>query len=421
MPHGNRGIIVELVYKHERMLLRALLAASLLIWSGLALATLGMALLYLVFIFAITVFVQSALAAYLKGTGVHISYQQFPDLKARIDVCCRRLGLEQIPEAYLLRRRSVLTVMLLGRRYIVLQSSVLDALEDRADAINFYIGHEIGHITRRHQRWLPLLLPAAVLPLLGAAYARACAYTCDRHGLHACDDLRSAQSGLAALAAGGRRWRQLNLDGYAAQAQQACGFWMSFHELVNGQPWLVKRMAALRALASGTEATPAARHRLAWLAAMLVPRLGAAGAAGGLLALALLGGAGGLLALGPPWLAEAEVRGQLARAVRVGQDATAAVDRYYYANGRSPLSLREAGFALADPGLSVVDARIDGDSGVVRIYPADFSLRGKAIAFTPALAENKRVAWRCAGEDIPARLLPPECQSNQPAGTLFDN
>eukprot|EP01032_Pedospumella_encystans_P022660 gene22660-25669_t len=70
---------------------------------------------------------------------------------------------------------------------------------------------------------------------------------CDRHGLHACDDLRSAQSGLAALAAGGRRWRQLNLDDYAAQARQACGFWMSFHELVNGQPWLVKRMAALRA------------------------------------------------------------------------------------------------------------------------------------------------------------------------------
>ena len=60
-------------------------------------------------------------------------------------------------------------------------------------------------------------------------------------------------------------------------------------------------------------------------------------------------------------------------------------------------------------------------AGVVRIYPADFSLRGKAIAFTPTLAENMRVAWRCAGEDIPARLLPPECQSNQPAGTIFDN
>jgi hypothetical protein len=69
----------------------------------------------------------------------------------------------------------------------------------------------------------------------------------------------------------------------------------------------------------------------------------------------------------------------------------------------------------------VVDARIDGDSGVVRIYPADFALRGKAIAFTPALAENKRVAWRCAGEDIPARLLPPECQSNHPPGIPFDD
>ncbi|MYN11092.1 pilin, partial [Pseudoduganella aquatica] len=135
------------------------------------------------------------------------------------------------------------------------------------------------------------------------------------------------------------------------------------------------------------------------------------------LALALLAAA----ALLHPALDDADARGQLARAVRVGQDATAAVDRYYYAYGRRPDSLREAGFALADPGLAVVDARIDGDTGVLRIYPSDFALRGKAIAFTPVLAENKRVAWRCAGEDIPARLLPPACQSNQPPGTTFDH
>jgi Zn-dependent protease with chaperone function len=403
---------MELVYSNERILLKALFAASLLIWAGLALATLGAALVYLVFIFIIYLFVQSALAAYLKGTGVHITYQQFPDLKARIDVCCRRLGLECAPEAYLLRRSSPLAAMLLGRRYIVLQSSVTDALEDKPDAINFYIGHEVGHITRQHQRWLPLLLPAAVLPLLGAAYARACIYTCDRHGLHACDDLRSAQAGLAALAAGARRWRQLDLGGYAAQAQQASGFWMSFHELVNGTPWLVKRMAALRAQAEGdassaSPSTATVRHGLAWLAALLVPRLGLAGAAGGLLALALLAGAAVLVR---PVMQDVEARGRMARAVNVGKDATAAVDRYYYANGRNPSSLREAGFALADPNQAVVDVRVDGGTGEVRVYPADFTYRGKAIAFTPTLAENKRIAWRCAGEDIPARLLPPDCQ-----------
>lgn len=406
---------MELVYSKERILLRVLFAASLLIWAGLALATLGAALIYLVFIFIIYLFVQSALAAYLKGTGVHITYQQFPDLKARIDVCCRRLGLERIPEAYLLRRRSALTSLLLGRRYIVLQSTVTDALDDKPDAINFYIGHEIGHITRQHQRWLPLLLPAAVLPLLGAAYARACAYTCDRHGLHACDDFRSAQTGLAALAAGARRWRQLDLGGYAAQAQHASGFWMSFHELVNGTPWLVKRMAALRALSGGRAAGAAwagapampGRHGLAWLAALLVPRLGLAGAAGGLLALALLAAAA---MLAQPVLQDVDTRNRMARAASVGKEATAAVDRYYYANGRNPLSLREAGFALADPNQAVVDVRIDGDTGVVRVYPADFTYRGKAIAFLPTLAENKRVVWHCAGEGVPARLLPPDCQ-----------
>ena len=49
-------------------------------------------------------------------------------------------------------------------------------------------------------------------------------------------------------------------------------------------------------------------------------------------------------------------------------------------------------------------------SGVVRVFPADLNYRGKAIVFTPRLDENKRVVWRCASDEIPARLLPPECR-----------
>jgi Zn-dependent protease with chaperone function len=400
---------MELVDENETTLFNAMLAASLLTWGALAITTLGGAIAYLILIFALFYFVQSGLAAYLKGTGVHISYRQFPDLKARIDVCCERLGLDQAPEAYLLPWHHPLAGAATGRRYIVLNADVVDALDERPDALNFYIGHEIGVLTGRHLRWLPLLLPAAVLPLLGAAYARACEYTCDRHGFHACDDVHSAQAGLAAMAAGKRRWRQLSLGDYAAQARQATGFWMSFHELVSGRPWLIKRMAALAALDAGGAAEPPARHRLAWLAALLVPRLGVAGATGGLLAVAVLATAATLTL---PVLRQHEARDGMARAVNVGKDATAAVDRYYYANGRIPATLREAGFALADPSHAVVDVRVDGDNGMVRVFPADFAYRGKAIAFTPTLAENKRVAWRCAGEDIPARLLPPECRSN---------
>jgi hypothetical protein len=169
-------------------------------------------------------------------------------------VCCERLGLEVVPEAYLLQMGGAFNAFatrFLGNNFIVLYSDVVDALEERPDAINFYIGHEIGHIKRNHLRWSALLAPAAFLPLLGAAYARAREYTCDRHGFHACDDLKSAQVGLAALAAGGKRWRQMSVSTYTAQAQQSGGFWMSFHELVGDYPWLVKRMAVVRGLAQG--------------------------------------------------------------------------------------------------------------------------------------------------------------------------
>ncbi|MES2262842.1 MAG: M48 family metallopeptidase [Pseudomonadota bacterium] len=404
---------MELVYKNEKTLFSVMLGVSLSVWIGLIIGTFGAALVYLLCIAIFYCFAQSALVSYLKGTAVKITYQQFPDLKARIDACCERLGLAQVPDAYLLQMGGMFhafATRFLGNHFIVLYSDVVDALEDKPDAINFYIGHEIGHIKRQHLRWSPLFMPASVLPLLGAAYSRAREYTCDRHGFHACDDLNSAQFGLAALAAGGKRWRQLSVSNYASQAQEASGFWMSFHELVGDTPWLVKRMVVMRDLAHGVEAEALPRSRLAYLLALCVPRLGVAGGVGGLFALAALAAALAMLAL-PAYQRQAQ-RGQMARAVNVGMDATAAVERYYYVNGRSPASLREAGFALTDPDHVVVDVRVDGENGVVRVFPADFSYRGKAIAFTPRLDGNKKVAWRCAGEDIPAHLLPAACQGN---------
>jgi Zn-dependent protease with chaperone function len=138
--------------------------------------TVGMALVYGLLFFISYCFAQSALVSYLKGTAVQITPAQFPDLYQRIEVCCQRLGLAPVPEAYLLQMGGAFNAFatrFLGNNFIVLYSDVVDALEERPDAINFYIGHEIGHIKRNHLRWSALLAPAALLPLLGAAYARA--------------------------------------------------------------------------------------------------------------------------------------------------------------------------------------------------------------------------------------------------------
>lgn len=400
---------MDLIYKNEKPLFGLMLALSLLMWALLVLGTVGMALLYLLLFFIGYCFAQSALVSYLRGTAVQITPAQFPDLYQRIEVCCERLGLAVVPEAYLLQMGGAFNAFatrFLGNNFIVLYSDVVDALEERPDAINFYIGHEIGHIKRNHLRWSALLAPAALLPLLGAAYARAREYTCDRHGFHACDDLKSAQVGLAALAAGGKRWRQMSVSTYTAQAQQSGGFWMSFHELVGDYPWLVKRMAVVRGLAQGTEVPPPGRHGLAYLLALFVPRLGVGGAGSVLGVVAVIGV---LAAVAIPAYSDYTAKARMAQAVAVGHEATAAVERYFYANGRGPATLEQAGYAMDDPNHAVQDITVDAGNGMVRVFPSDLNYRGKAIAFTPRVDENKHVVWQCASDEIPARVLPPEC------------
>jgi Zn-dependent protease with chaperone function len=273
---------MKLVYRNEERLFRMMLVWSVLIWGVLVVGTFGLALVYFLFAFLFYCVVQSALVSYIKGNGVRITEEQFPDLKQQIAACCRKLGLDEEPQAYLMQMGGMLNAFatrFLGRHFIVLYSDVVDGLAHNPDALNFYIGHEIGHIKRKHLSWATFLMPAAALPLIGPAYSRAREYTCDRHGLAACDNPQNAEHGLAVLAAGGKRARTMNHRAYVDQSRQTEGFWMSFHELVGDYPWLVKRMAAVRALAAGHELRQPARNKLAGVLALFVPRTGMGGGA----------------------------------------------------------------------------------------------------------------------------------------------
>ncbi|BBL72438.1 M48 family metallopeptidase [Methylogaea oryzae] len=282
---------MDLVYPKEKTLFAILLLLAIPIWLALIVGTLGTALLYLLAGFVFYLFAQSGLIAYLKGNTVAISPTQFPDLHERIQRGAKQLDMEA-PQAFLLHEGGIFNAFatrFLGKHYIALYSDVVDALDDRPDAMDFYIGHELGHIKRKHLMWKTLLLPVSWLPLLGAAYARACESTCDRHGLACCRSAEDARFGLAALAAGGKRWKTLRQDEYAHQASEHAGFWMSFHELCSDYPWLSKRMSALLQLAQRREPQMPARNPLAYLFALFVPRVGGAPGAGGLMLIAVIG------------------------------------------------------------------------------------------------------------------------------------
>ena len=397
----------SLVYRHEKPLFGIALTISLIFWALLFIGTVGAALIFVLLAFIIYLFAQSALVSYLRGNAARITPEQFPDLHARVQACCARLGMENPPQAFLIHAGGAFNAFatrFLGRHYVVLYSDVVDALEPSPEALNFYIGHELGHIRRDHLVWAPVLFPATILPLLGAAYSRSREYTCDLHGLACCPSPESAARALAALAAGARRWRTVDLGRIAAESEATSGFWMSFHELISGYPWLVKRIA--RVLGPQHQARIPGRNPLAWLLALFVPRVGPGGGASVIVTIAIIGI---LAAVAIPAYQDYVARAKIAGALAEGSRATAAVAVHFESKGVVPESLEAAGVAPPSAASGVRSWSIDS-RGVILIALGFAPLDGKTITLVPSLDANKRVVWRCVGEEVEPKYLPKSCR-----------
>ena len=274
----------DLVYPRERVLGVFTLLIGLLVWLLLVVGTFGVALIVLLLGFVVYLFVQSTLIAHIKGNGVALSEAQFPDLHAQFVACCEQLQMKERPQAYVMNGNGGLNAFateFLRSQYVVLLSDVVDAMRHHPDGVRFYIGHELGHLRMKHLSWQFLRWPVLWLPLVGAAYSRARESTCDRHGAACSSSADNAARAIAALAAGGRRWQQLDVSAYLEQAKQTSGFWMSFHELTGAYPWLTKRVWRV----IDRDAVPPARHKLAYVLAAFIPYAGRLGGGFGFLIL----------------------------------------------------------------------------------------------------------------------------------------
>src|SRR6187402_2012041 len=127
---------MDLVYKNEKALFAIAAVISTIFWLGLLLGTFGALLIYLLFGYLFFLFAHSAFISHVQGGGVKISQQQYPDLYHRLVQACGKLGVEEIPEAYLLRTDSfnALATRFLSRNFVVIFTDVIDALEDHPDA-----------------------------------------------------------------------------------------------------------------------------------------------------------------------------------------------------------------------------------------------------------------------------------------------
>lgn len=391
----------ELVYPRERTLGAITLVLGLLAWLALIAGTFGIALIILAVGFVLYLFGQSALIAHIKGNGVELSAEQFPDLYAQFTACCERLNIQNPPQAFILNGNGGLNAFatkFLGTQYVVLMTDIVDAMEQHADGVRFYIGHELGHLRMKHLNGHLIRWPVLWLPLLGAAYSRARETTCDRHGLACSATPEGAARALAALSAGSERWRSIDVDAYLRQTNHSSGFWMSFHELTAGYPWLTKRAARVM----NTEAPMPRRNVFAYLLAAFTPYAGRLGGGFGLLILVYVVGV--LAAIAIPAYQDYIVRAKVSAAIIESQSTREALASYYQENQMVPETLEFADIPseLADGSQMVLDS-----SQMVLTINLD---QGELI-FTPEVDADGLISWGCRnGEGIRPAQLPSSCK-----------
>jgi Zn-dependent protease with chaperone function/type II secretory pathway pseudopilin PulG len=393
----------QLVYKHESALSAICLVFSLFIWVPLTLLTAGMVLFYG---FIAYLFVHSAFISYIKGTAVKLTPTQFPDLHKRFVDCCRKLDMKEQPDAYVLHGDGLFNAFatrFLGRHFVILLSDVVDAFDDQPEALDFYIGHELGHIRRGHLTGAIWRAPAALLPLIGAAYSRAREYTCDLHGLACCPNPEHAARAIAAISAGGKRWAHVNLRELAQQSQQSGGFWMSYHELTGDYPWLVKRLARIL---DGDNVQFPSRSGFAWFFAFFTPRVGGrSSGAVGILAMVMVVGI--LAAVAIPAYHDYTKRAQASEAYLYGMQAAKLVEGYYLQNEEVPESLEQAGFTAGTLPASVDSLTYsDEDVAVTVLLKDDTQLK-----LIPRLDDEGNIHWSCES-DMADKHLPPACRAD---------
>ena len=391
----------ELVYPRERVLGAITLVLGTLAWLGLIAGTFGGALIGLAFGFVLYLFMQSTLISHIKGNGVELSESQFPDLYAQFADCCDQLQIMKRPQAYILNGNGGLNAFatkFLGSQYVVLMSDVVDAMSKHTDGVRFYIGHELGHLRMKHMNIGHLLRwPVLWLPLLGAAYSRAKESTCDRHGLACSATPEGAARAMAALSAGVERWKDLDIKTYLNQAKYSSGFWMSFHELTAGYPWLTKRTVRL----VDPEAPVPKRNFFAYFIAVFIPYAGRLGGGFGFLIMVYIIGV--LAAIAIPAYQDYTVRAALNNVIVQSESARESLGNYYESRKQIPDSLDALGLRSQ---LS--------DGSTLSLNPKNMVLtintrRGNLI-FTPSVNEQGHIIWGCEnGDGLKRRQLPPSC------------
>lgn len=231
------------------------LIISIFVYIGVAVSVVGIPIALIVFAFIF--YMQLMMLGTIRGNGVQIHQNQFPDVYARVQQLSKEMGLKKTPDVFVIQSEGALNAFatrFLGRDMVVLYSEVFElAREQGQDELDFIIAHELAHVKRRHV-WKNLaILPAAFIPFLSQAYSRSCEYTCDRHAAFMIQNPDAAKRALTLLGIGKKMYAEVNEQAYMQQIETESNGVVWLTEVLSTHPRLPKRIQSISQFAGSAE------------------------------------------------------------------------------------------------------------------------------------------------------------------------
>lgn len=322
----------EATLPKERTYFNLVLIFSILVWLGLAITIIG---IFYALVFAVFAWIGNGLlVAYLRAESVEVGPNQLPRLHRSFQEVCLQLGVTPAPRLYVLQSGGALNAFATrfsGRDFVVVYSDMLKALGEDSAEMRFILGHELGHVRSSHILKRVFLAPGLLLPLLGAAYLRACEASCDRHGVIASGSIPASARAMVILAGGPDQ--ALNAESFARQHAAERGFFVSLHELSSGYPTLSQRTAKILALADPAVQHQAPRNPFAYFFAMMTPNTGLGGGSSFLILIVIIGL---LAAMAIPAFQKVRQASEQKMCQNHMRMISAAYEQYELENGKAP-------------------------------------------------------------------------------------
>lgn len=187
--------------------------------------------------------------AHVRGYGIRISSEQFPELYTHLETSSRKLAID-IPEAYIYNMDGVFNAFathFFSRNFIILSANLVNSCYGDDTKLEFIIAHEMVHLQRGHTRSMSYLLPVRFFQWIGNAYSKACEYTCDAvAGYFIMKEKESAIQALLLLATADiKRSEKVDIGAYMKQRESSGSFFMTLTETNATHPYSFHRVAAL--------------------------------------------------------------------------------------------------------------------------------------------------------------------------------